>query len=63
MSPLTYTSYLLFNLIRTAEGLKEGVLFFVMTSRGNHGNHWLYSMIFLLLLLGATFISNLKFLA
>jgi len=34
-----------------------------MTSRGNHGNHWLYSMIFLLLLLGATFISNLKFLA
>jgi len=36
---------------------------FVVTSRGNHGNHWLLSMIFLLLLFKATFIPNLKFLA
>jgi len=33
-----------------------------MTSQVNHGNYRLLSMISLLLLLGATFIPNLKFL-
>jgi len=36
---------------------------FVMTSRGNHSNHWLFSMIFLLLLFEATFMSKFNFLA
>jgi len=31
-----------------------------MTFHGYHGNNWLFSMIFLLLLFGATFIPNLS---